>query len=83
MRDQCVELAHRFGRDPDEVVEWWAERAAIREVEGGQARDDAEREALAEVREMLERAVSAVAGDRKGPRSSVAGGVTAKREESS
>jgi hypothetical protein len=76
MRDQCVELARRVGRDPDEVVEWWAERAAIREVDGGQAREDAERDAFDEVRDMLEH--------RKGPRSAMPATLPgAKREESS
>jgi hypothetical protein len=81
MRDQCVELAQRLGRDPDEVVEWWSERAAIREVDGGQSRVDAERDAFEELRQAFEPA--AVAGDRKGPRSAVPSTTAKKREESS
>lgn len=74
MRDRCIELARRIGRDPDEIVEWWAERAAIREVDGGQARADAERDAFEELRDQLE--------PRKGPRSADPPVVTAaKREE--
>ena len=61
MRDQCRELAVRVGRDPDEVIEWWSERAAIREIDGGQPRADAERDAFEELRTTLEQ--------RKGPRS--------------
>ena len=50
----CVELARRFGLDPDDVVERWAERAAIREFEGGQDRASAERDALDDIRRELE-----------------------------
>ena len=75
MRDQCVELAIRLGRDPEEVIEWWAERAAIREVDGGQSREDAEREAFDEVRDMLEH--------RKGPRSTLPAPVAIKKREES
>jgi hypothetical protein len=38
MRAAVVELAEKSGVDPDELVEWWAERAAIREIDGGQSR---------------------------------------------
>lgn len=49
-RDACLELARTLGVDPDALVEAWAERAAIREYEGGQSRTDAERDALDDVR---------------------------------
>ena len=58
-REALVELARRLGRDPDELVEWWAERAAIREVDGGQPRDAAEAGALDDLRTAL--------GERRGP----------------
>jgi len=81
MRHQCVQLALRLGRDPEEVVEWWAERAAIREIDGGQSRDDAERHAFEELCQALEPAM--IIGDRKGPRGAVAATTAAKREGSS
>lgn len=56
MRDQCLELARLTGRDADELVEWWAERAAIREVDGGQPRADAERDAFEDIRASVETA---------------------------
>ena len=49
-RDACLELARSLGLDPDDVLEAWGERAAIRELDGGQPRDAAERDALEEVR---------------------------------
>jgi len=58
-RDACLELARTLGVDAEALVEQWAERAAIREFEGGQARADAERDALDDVRAM----------HRRGPRS--------------
>ena len=70
-KQACIELAERAGVDPDELVEYWEERAAIREVDGGQARDDAERAALDDMREMI--AIGPwVLGKRKGPKSAVA-----------
>jgi hypothetical protein len=62
-RDRCLELASRVGRDPDEIVEWWAERAAIREHDGGESHDDAERAAFDEVRGLLEPGL--LAGERR------------------
>lgn len=58
-REACIELARTLGIDADVIVEQWAERAAIREFEGGQSRADAERDALDDVS----------AQHRKGPRS--------------
>ena len=70
-KQACIELAERAGVDPDELVEYWEERAAIREVDGGQPRDDAERAALEDMREMI--AIGPwVLGKRKGPKSAVA-----------
>ena len=67
MRDACVELARTLGVDPDALVEAWAERAAIREYEGGQSRADAERDALDDIR----------LAHRIGPRSATAPATTA------
>lgn len=58
--DQCRALAGELGRDADELVEWWSERAAIREVDGGQPRTEAEADAFAELR-------AAFAEARRGP----------------
>ena len=79
MRDQVLELARRIGRDPDEIVELWSERAAIREVDGGQSRAMAEREAFDEIRATLEPSV--VDGERKGPRAAAAVTAVAKRAD--
>jgi hypothetical protein len=79
-RETVVELAEQAGVDPDELVEWWDERAAIREVDGGQSREDAERGALEDIRELI--AIGPwVLGERKGPRSAapVARDAQAKR----
>lgn len=74
-REACIELARAAGRDPDEVIEWWTERAAIREFEAGEPREAAERAALDEIRHAL----------RKGPKSAAtpaaAASVRAKRNE--
>lgn len=63
----CIELAERLGLAADPVLELWAERAAIREYEGGQSRADAEASAVDDVRIAL--ATPIVVGERKGPRS--------------
>ena len=60
-REACIELARSAGRSPDEIIEWWTERAAIREFEGGEPREAAERAALDELRQAL----------RKGPKSAL------------
>ena len=49
-REACLDLARTLGVDAEALVEEWAERAAIREFEGGQSRADAERDALDDVR---------------------------------
>jgi hypothetical protein len=60
-REACIELARDAGRNPDEVIEWWTERAAIREFEAGEPREAAEHNALDDVRAAL----------RKGPKSAM------------
>jgi hypothetical protein len=66
-REACIELARRVGVDPDELVEWWAERAAVREYDGGQPRPEAEADALEDMRAMIE--VGPWILERKGPKS--------------
>lgn len=68
--NQCIELAERLGLAAEGVLELWAERAAIREYEGGQSRADAETAAVDDVRAAL--ATPIVVGERKGPRSAAA-----------
>jgi len=53
-RQACVQLARHFGLDPADFIERWAERAAIREFEGGQDRASAERDALDDIQRELE-----------------------------
>ncbi len=65
--NQCIELAERLGLATETVLELWAERAAIREYDGGQSRADAEAAAVDDVRMAL--ATPIVVGERKGPRS--------------
>ena len=52
-RDACIELAKTAGRDPEDVVEWWTERAAIREHDAGSTRASAEAAALDDIRAAL------------------------------
>ncbi|MEO8706070.1 MAG: hypothetical protein ABI867_38935 [Kofleriaceae bacterium] len=66
-REACIELATSAGVDPDELVEWWEERASVREYDGGQARPEAESDALEDMRAMIE--VGPWILERKGPRS--------------
>lgn len=68
----CLELAERLGLSAETVLELWAERAAIREYEGGQPRFDAELGAVDDVRTQL--ASPIVVGERKGPRSAAPSG---------
>lgn len=63
-REQCRELAARSSRDPDELIEWWEERAAIREHDGGQPRADAERDAFEDVKLAVETATPRRLGPR-------------------
>jgi hypothetical protein len=67
-RDALRELATELGKSPDELVAWWEERAAIREFDGGLARDAAERAAFEDLRDEL----GLTTGVRKGPRSVLA-----------
>ena len=53
-RVACIQLAETAGVDPDELIEWWEERAAVREYDGGQPRPEAEHDALEDMRAMLE-----------------------------
>jgi hypothetical protein len=62
---RCEDLAHQLRLDADDVIERWAERAAIREHDGGQPRDDAERDAFDDIRCELDGLL--VAGARRGP----------------
>lgn len=65
---ECIQLAERLGLSTETVLELWAERAAIREYEGGQLRADAEAAAVDDVRATLATPIGAV-GERRGPRS--------------
>ena len=60
-REDCIALATKFQRIPNEVIDWWEERAAIREFEGGQTRVAAEQDALRDVE-------AALREGRKGPK---------------
>lgn len=51
--DRLQSLARTYRRSLAEVAEIWDERAAIREYEGGMRRADAERDALADVENIL------------------------------
>jgi hypothetical protein len=71
--NECIALAERLGVAAETVLELWAERAAIREYEGGQSRADAEACAVEDVRLAL--ATPIVIGERKGPRGAPPAGV--------
>lgn len=66
-RSDCEEVARHAGVPVEEVLEYWNERAAIREHEGGLSRTDAEAAALDDVRAFV--ALSVAGEPRKGPRS--------------
>ena len=67
-RDAVIELAHAAGLEVVDVLEYWSERAAVREIDGGQERDVAESGALEDIRELI--AIGTwTFGARKGPRS--------------
>lgn len=53
MTDQLTALAARFNRSPAEVYEEWENRAAIRQHDGGQRREEAERGAVEDVEQWL------------------------------
>lgn len=75
-RATVIELAERAGVDVADVVEYWEERAAIREIDGGQERAAAERGALDDIRELL--AIGTWAFERKGARSAGPAGSRAR-----
>ncbi|MBA3394692.1 MAG: hypothetical protein H0T89_18745 [Deltaproteobacteria bacterium] len=77
-RDACLELARCLGVDGDAVLELWNERAAIRELDGGQPRADAERDAVEDVRTTYESLASA---RRLGPRSAAPTVEAAKKRD--
>jgi hypothetical protein len=54
MSDRYDTLARSAGRDRDDVLEYWSERAAIREYDGGMTRAAAEGRAWADVIEHFE-----------------------------
>jgi hypothetical protein len=68
-REACLELARRLGVDPEAVAEDWAERAAIRELDGGMTREDAEQGALDDVRRLYGLSTLTAGDTRLGPRS--------------
>lgn len=52
--DAVRDLARRAGRSEADLLEAWAERAAVREFDGGQRRVSAEADALDDVRQKYE-----------------------------
>jgi hypothetical protein len=66
-RDGCIELARRLGLDADQLLEWWSERAAVREFDGGLPRAAAELAAFDDLRLELDR-TSFANGERHGPK---------------
>jgi len=66
-REGCIELARRLGLDSDQVLEWWSERAAVREFDGGLTREAAELAAFDDLRLELD-STSFASGDRRGPK---------------
>ena len=53
MTPRLLRLALASGRTEADAVEWFSERAAIREYDGGQSRAEAEREAERECEQWL------------------------------
>ena len=78
-RSAVIELAEHAGIDPADVLEYWSERAAVREIDGGQERVAAERGALEDIRELI--ALGTWAFARKGPRSATPSGSTKRDRE--
>jgi len=66
-RDGCIELARRLGLDADQLLEWWSERAAVREFDGGLTREAAELAAFDDLRLELD-STSFASGERRGPK---------------
>lgn len=48
-----IELARELGADVADAIEWFEDRASQRQYEAGATREDAERLALEDVREIL------------------------------
>ncbi len=67
-RAAVIELAQGAGLDVDDVLEYWGERAAVREIDGGQERAAAESGALEDIRELIAIGSWSLSA-RKGPRS--------------
>lgn len=65
-RAAVTQLAEQAGVDVEDVLEYWSERAAIRELDGGQERAMAEQGAVEDIRELLATGAWAF-GPRKGP----------------
>jgi hypothetical protein len=68
--ERLAALARELDRSVDDVHELWAERAAIREHDGGMPRAEAERAAFDDVEQVVRAA-------RRGPRSAPAAGAAA------
>jgi len=66
-REGCIELARRLGLDADQLLEWWHERAAVREFDGGLTREAAELAAFDDLRLELD-STSFASGERHGPK---------------
>ena len=66
-REGCIELARRLNLDQDQLLEWWAERAAVREFDGGLTREAAELAAFDDLRMEVDTTAFA-SGERRGPR---------------
>ncbi len=53
--EQIAELARETGRDVGDLLDWWGEFAAVREYDGGYSRQEAERLAVEQVREIAQK----------------------------
>ena len=73
-REDCIALATLFQCHPTEIIDWWEERAAIREFEGGQDRQAAEHDALRDIELALREG-------RKGPKSAQLQGQSKRKAE--
>jgi hypothetical protein len=51
--EQLRQLADETGRDVHDLLDWWADRAAIREYDGETDRDAAELAAVEDVRDIV------------------------------
>jgi hypothetical protein len=78
-RALVIQLAEHAGVDVEDVLEYWGERAALREFDGGQDREQAETAAVDDIRELL--AVGAWTFARKGPQSATLLSTSAKTRD--